>query len=52
MKEFLTTIQRGDRLGPDFFTVDQKQEWDDWLAAQPASAAEAVAAAPLLTRVQ
>ena len=48
VKEFLAMIQRRDRLGPDFFTDDERQQWDDWLDNQPASAAEAVAAAPLL----
>ena len=40
VKEFLEMIQRHDRLGPDFFSDDEKQQWDEWWDATPASAAE------------
>ena len=38
VKGFLKMIQQSDRLGPEFFTDDEKQQWDQWLDGTPASA--------------
>lgn len=48
VKEFLGMIQRRDRLGPDFFTDDEKKEWDEYLDGVPASASESADGKTLL----
>ena len=41
-------IQRPDRLGPNFFTDDERQQWQDYFDQQPLSAEAASDAATLL----
>ena len=48
VKEFLQSIQRRDRLGPDFFNDAEKQQWDEWLESVPADAAHSTDAQKLL----
>ena len=48
VKEFLGMIQRRDRLGPDFFTDDEKKQWDEYLDGVPACAAESADGSNLL----
>ena len=48
VKEFLQSIQRRDRLGPDFFNDAEKQQWDEWLDSVPADAAHSTDAQKLL----
>ena len=48
VKEFLGMIQRRDRLGPDFFTDDEKKQWDQYLDGVPACAAESADGSNLL----
>ena len=48
VKEFLQSIQRRDRLGPDFFNDAEKQQWDEWLESVPADAAHSTDAQRLL----
>lgn len=44
VEEFvLTTMLRNDRLGEDFLNDDEKQQWRQWLASEPSSAAEVAA---------
>ena len=38
VKGFLKMIQQSDRLGPEFLTDDERQQWDEWLDGTPASA--------------
>ena len=41
VREFvLSTLVRDDRLGSDFFSDGEKQQWDQWLASEPDSAAQ------------
>ena len=47
VKEFLGMLQRRDRLGPDYFSDAEKQQWDEWLDAVPGSAAESLDAKSL-----
>jgi hypothetical protein len=48
VKQFLGKLLHRDRLGPDYFTDVEKQQWNEWLDAVPASAAESVDAKTLL----
>ena len=41
VKQFLGMLQRRDRLGPDFFADGELLQWNEWLDAVPARAAEA-----------
>ena len=43
VKQFLGMLQRRDRLGPDFFADGELLQWNEWLDAVPARAAEAPA---------
>ena len=38
VKDFLAKIQRPDRLGPNFFTDDERQQWQDYFDQQPLTA--------------
>ena len=48
VKDFLKFLQRRDKLGAEFFTDVERQQWDEWLDNQPARATEAGDAAVLL----
>ena len=48
VKQFLGMLQRPDRLGPDFFTDVERQQWDEWLDAVPGGAADSMDAKSLL----
>ena len=48
VKDFLAKIQRPDRLGPNFFTDDERQQWQDYFDQQPLTAEAASDAATLL----
>jgi hypothetical protein len=48
VKEFIGMLQRRDRLGPDYFSDVEKQQWNEWLDAVPGSAAESLDAKSLL----
>ena len=48
VKDFLAKIQRPDRLGPNFFTDDERQQWQDYFDQLPLTAAAASDAATLL----
>ena len=48
VKDFLAKIQRPDRLGTNFFTDDERQQWQDYFDQQPLTAEAASDAATLL----
>lgn len=48
VKEFIGMLQRRDRLGPDYFSDVEKQQWNEWLDAVPGSAAESLDSKSLL----
>jgi hypothetical protein len=48
VKEFIGMLQRRDRLGPDYFSDVEKQQWNEWLDAVPGSAAESLDGKSLL----
>jgi hypothetical protein len=48
VKQFIGKLLHRDRLGPDYFSDVELQQWNEWLDAVPASAAESVDAKSLL----
>ena len=42
VKEFLGMLQRRDRLGPEYFSDVEREQWNEWLDAVPGSVAESV----------
>ena len=48
VKEFLGMLQRRDRLGPEYFSDVEREQWNEWLDAVPGSVAESLDAKSLL----
>ena len=48
VKEFLGMLQRRDRLGPEYFSDVEREQWNEWLDAVPSSVAESLDAESLL----
>jgi hypothetical protein len=48
VQSFLRMLERQDRLGPDFLSDDDKNDWDAYLGSVPRSAAESMDARALL----